>query len=183
MRAHNFQDLTGRRYHQWLVVGPYEIRIKDNGKRASYWFCKCDCGTERYVLAGHLNSGSTRNCGCELANRLRKPPGVSARNTLLLSYRHGAATRNLTWKISEDDFIRLTKGDCYYCGIEPKGEAKTQTKNGVYVYNGIDRVDNLRGYDTDNCVSCCKVCNRAKDVMTREEFLDWVRRIARRNNL
>lgn len=46
-----------------------------------------------------------------------------------------------------------------------------------FVFTGIDRVDNTRGYDPDNVVPCCRVCNRAKDVRTKDEFLSWAKRV------
>jgi len=51
------------------------------------------------------------------------------------------------------------------------------------IYNGIDRVDNAIGYLTDNCVACCKVCNRAKLQMSKNEFFDHIKKIYERNNL
>jgi hypothetical protein len=49
------------------------------------------------------------------------------------------------------------------------------------LYNGIDRIDNARGYERDNIVPCCKFCNRAKSAMPQKEFIDLVRRIAARH--
>ena len=35
----------------------------------------------------------------------------------------------------------------------------------------VDRIDNRRGYDIENCVLACAVCNNAKsDKFTYEEF-------------
>ena len=50
--------------------------------------------------------------------------------------------------------------------------------NGVFIYNGIDRLDPTRGYIAKNVVPCCKTCNVAKLRMSREEFLNWVWRVA-----
>ena len=30
----------------------------------SMWKCKCDCGNEKIVYGGHLESGHTKSCGC-----------------------------------------------------------------------------------------------------------------------
>jgi hypothetical protein len=46
-----------------------------------------------------------------------------------------------------------------------------------YAYNGIDRVDNFKGYEIDNCVPCCYICNYAKRDMSKDQFLAWVKRI------
>jgi hypothetical protein len=51
---------------------------------------------------------------------------------------------------------------------------------GYYLYNGIDRVDNTLGYSKENCVSCCKICNYMKQVLTLEEFYSHIRRIHER---
>ena len=49
--------------------------------------------------------------------------------------------------------------------------------NGPYVYNGVDRVDNERGYSLENCVPCCKFCNRMKRDLGKKEFLEHIKNI------
>lgn len=40
----------------------------------------------------------------------------------------------------------------------------------LYFYNGIDRLDNTKGYTPENSVACCKHCNSLKgDRLTPEE--------------
>ena len=65
-----FQDLTGQRYGLWTVVGPYEIR---NGH--AYWYCRCDCGTEKWVRAGSLKGGNSISCGCVKSNTVQNLTG------------------------------------------------------------------------------------------------------------
>lgn len=43
--------------------------------------------------------------------------------------------------------------------------------------NGIDRVDNNKGYTLNNCVPCCKTCNQAKHRLSQEYFIEWVEKI------
>lgn len=47
----------------------------------------------------------------------------------------------------------------------------------VLLYNGIDRVDSSLGYTVDNVVPCCKLCNQAKNNLSKQEFVDWVKRV------
>lgn len=47
----------------------------------------------------------------------------------------------------------------------------------AYINNGIDRIDNNKGYTIDNVVPCCKMCNQAKNDYTLQEFQDWVEKI------
>lgn len=42
------------------------------------------------------------------------------------------------------------------------------------LYNGIDRIDNSKGYNLDNCVTCCTQCNTAKMQETEEDFKKWI---------
>jgi 5-methylcytosine-specific restriction endonuclease McrA len=44
-------------------------------------------------------------------------------------------------------------------------------------YNGIDRVNNLGPYSLNNCVTCCKYCNRCKYDMTISEFKQYIKKI------
>jgi len=64
---------------------------------------------------------------------------------------------------------------CHYCGIEENdflsiwGEFYGGKKRGGTLE--VDRKDNARGYEMDNCVLACAVCNNAKsDKFTYEEF-------------
>lgn len=53
-------DLTGRRFGRWMVLG----YVGASPGRASYWLCRCDCGTERAVHSSRLRSGDSQACGC-----------------------------------------------------------------------------------------------------------------------
>ena len=64
--------------------------------------------------------------------------------------------------------------NCFYCGQLPSREKVTRGNNGSFVYNGIDRKDNNKGYSIDNVVSCCSICNRAKHTILFNEFIQWL---------
>ena len=38
-------------------------------------------------------------------------------------------------------------------------------------------MDNTLGYTEDNCVTCCKICNRMKDTLTVEDFKEHIKTI------
>lgn len=46
-----------------------------------------------------------------------------------------------------------------------------------YAYNGIDRMDNSKGYVDGNVLPCCSICNHAKHVMNYDDFISWINRI------
>jgi hypothetical protein len=119
-----------------------------------------------------LLKGFSRSCGC----RLFLKDGLAAMRGVMGTYKKSAETRNFVWELSEDLFHDITSRNCHYCGIEPAQIRKTGTKS-RYTYNGIDRVDSLRGYTPDNVVACCKTCNFAKHTLPKQDFMNWVNRI------
>ncbi len=54
-----FQDLTGERFSRLEVL--HKDRSTKGGTR---WFCKCDCGNIKSILAPNLKSGDIKSCGC-----------------------------------------------------------------------------------------------------------------------
>ena len=49
---------------------------------------------------------------------------------------------------------------------------------GHEAYSGIDRIDSSVGYEPNNVVSCCKICNYAKSNLTKDDFINWAIRVA-----
>ena len=82
----------------------------------------------------------------------------------------------MSWK--NELWNRLYERDrvkCHYCGIEEKdfvpiwGESYGGKKHGSTLE--VDRKDNRRGYEIENCVLAYAVCNNAKsDKFAYDEF-------------
>jgi len=87
---------------------------------------------------------------------------LGSARTLLSNYKIKAKKRGLVWDLTEEKFLELTKMDCHYCGREPSQKVWSRNPKNRYIYNGIDRVDNTKGYSSDNCVACCGDCNHIK---------------------
>lgn len=113
------------------------------------------------------------------------PSGESSFNYLFSSYKNNARARGLSFSISKKKFRELTKLPCSYCGIEPSQKCFQYNRKGKvsspYIYNGVDRTDNNRGYYPDNVTSCCGLCNNAKKSLTLEEFKAWIKRLVKYN--
>lgn len=157
-------DEAGKKYGCWTVLeqvgGP------------NHWLCRCECGTEKRIPGGNLRSGMSTNCGC-VPTGTTLPPGVAAFNRLLRGWKAGAKSRGYKWKLSKEQAEYLSKQPCHYCGKEPEQEAHNGRGHSVYLYNGLDRVDNDKGYFLGNIVPCCKTCNYAKRDMSIDKFEDW----------
>lgn len=73
-------DLTGREFGRWVVVEKIGFR-----NRRTWWFCKCQCGTQRAVRSGNLTSGKSLSCGClqrELASQKFTTHGLGGSSAL-----------------------------------------------------------------------------------------------------
>ena len=170
-------DLIGMQFSRLKVIDFYGYRAV--GKFSSaFWWCLCECGTEKKVQARFLKNGLTKSCGCiqrERASELNsKPPGVAGFNKIHRSYVYGAQNRGYSWELSEDDVKRLFESSCHYCGKAPSQESGYSS---IYLHSGIDRIDNDKGYDVANCVSCCSICNYAKRDMSHDDFIAWAERV------
>lgn len=171
-------DLTGKGFGRLIVIK----RNYPNGKKGQpMWLCSCDCGTEEIIVSGgNLRNGQTKSCGCLQKERTiesrRLPPGLASMRYLINSYKKSARIHKYEYNLTEEQFKILTRQDCYYCGAKPSGESNYRVYNGSYIYNGLDRIDNTKGYMIDNVVPCCKICNYAKKAKTLQEYKDWIKR-------
>jgi hypothetical protein len=166
--GNRFKNLSGTRVGKLLIQEPLHSR-----SGCWYWKCLCDCGNIKILSSTQLSSKHYSSCGCYRRDfRLVKD---SAQKRLFKDYKTHAVVKNIEFKLSYDEVVKLTGSSCFYCGIEPS--TIKQARGHVYLYNGIDRVDNLKGYEVDNCVPCCSTCNYAKRAMSKAQFISWIRRV------
>jgi hypothetical protein len=174
----NIKDLTGERFGKLTVICKGSKKFKNQG---IYWLCKCDCGIEKEIRGSSLIRGDYKSCGCynieSRAERNKIEYGLASKRKVYRSYKHEAEERGLLFELSFSQFIDLTSKNCHYCNSEPSNKCSQDGNNGDFIYNGIDRKDNTKGYTIENCVSCCKICNRAKADMTYEDFIKWINKV------
>jgi len=185
-------DITGQRFGRLTVIR----QQGSNARRESLWLCRCDCGTEWVAIGANIRYGMTRGCGCERLGKRRENSmvlrrdaagrlprkylgkGEAAFNFICNGLKTNARKRGLVLQLSKEQLRRLFLGRCYYCGCPPRqGDTRAaRRQNGIFLYNGIDRLDSSRGYVLDNVVTACGACNRAKLAMSVSEFRDWLTR-------
>lgn len=81
-----------------------------------------------------------------------------------------AKRSGLAFLLSLEEAIRLFSSPCNYCG---QIDIRTRD-NKLANCNGIDRVDNRKGYTPENVVSSCRICNRAKSNLPEQEYRLWI---------
>lgn len=162
-------DEIGNVYGKLMV-----IKLVDDPRQGAHWLCECECGNTRVVVGGSLRKGHPRSCGCTIGGYSAEERTARA---LFGSYKGSAKARGYKWNISMKFFLLTTKQNCFYCGSLPSNIHQRKDCNGKYMYNGMDRIDNDKGYIEDNIVPCCKICNLAKGTSTPLEFGEWINRL------
>ena len=171
---------AGNTFGQWKVIARAENK-KDGSAR---WLCVCACGTERAVSANTLREGTTLSCGCALKTLRKESRSLNTiEKTIFRGYRTGALSRGHVFELTLKEVEKLLYSDCTYCGDSPNDIKYFNTKNNGkdvthFIFtNGIDRVDNTKGYTLENCVTCCKMCNQLKSNHTLETFFEKISKI------
>lgn len=171
------RDLRGQVFERWTVLE----EAGRNKSRVILWKCLCLCGTIKILPSTQLRNKSSKSCGClqrELAgNRRRLPKGIAERNRAFGMYRRSAKEQGYVFELTLEDFTEITALNCFYCNAFPTPYSKNKDSNGEFIANGIDRVDNTKGYTKDNSVPCCFQCNSAKKALSKKEFLSWAVRL------
>ena len=174
--CHRLDDLTGKKFGRLLV----KSRGENSTDGKPRWLCLCDCGEEKVIRGQVLRNGHAVSCGCyrrearQVIPQVRLGHGEAAKHRVISDYKSNARARGLSFSLTEDELLRLFAEDCVYCGRNPSNVAKGYPGSGDFVYSGIDRRDNTRGYESGNCVASCHQCNWAKRDLSAEDFIDWV---------
>lgn len=187
------QNRVGERF------GSLVLKAKTHKSGSTAYECLCDCGNITIVLRGNLTNGRTKSCGAlecggrwgglsaagprQYVGRRGSPEqaDTALKYQVWNSYLKGAKKRELPWKLSRDYFDTLITQECHYCGSPGTLKCK-EYKNGTKYsikLNGVDRVDNGKGYTEDNCVPCCTICNHAKWKLSVEDFKKWAKDLAK----
>lgn len=156
------------------------IRFDHYDKRwRKHYLCRCDCGNEKVIHGSSIVSGNTKSCGCMHKDAYAKrklPNNGGVINHLILQYKRHARNRKIEYHLTKQEFTDIISLPCHYCGLPPSNNKKTKNCSG-FLYSGIDRVDSSKGYEKDNAVPCCAICNRAKRDMSKKDFLQWIERV------
>ena len=164
----------GKRFGRLTVITMGEVPL---GKKMRLWLCHCDCGKDIWIPLHRCTRKIIKSCGC---SRYR-PPGESGLLRIFNGYKTDARKKEKkVFQITFEDFKNITSKNCFYCGTPPSHKRVQKSRTGdsiAYYCNGIDRVDSSKGYVLENIVPCCTLCNMIKWTLTKEDFLNHLRKI------
>ena len=120
-----------------------------------------DCGKE-YNKFNTLNNQDSKRCShCNENQQNQDTKRIRERNyknetfnnkeRYYKEYINNALRREYEFTLNFDEFSAIVDKECFYCHHNIDNET-----------NGIDRVDNTKGYTKENTVPCCEMCNRMK---------------------
>lgn len=171
MKKTRVKNHSGLVIDKWTVMDEYKI-VGENAQ----WKVKCECGTERWHIIAktlhHFRKTGQSSCGC---NKI-KYDNPNARNTWSV-YKSRAKKYNRDFTLTFESFLDIICQPCIYCGSNGTNVGKKKFNEDVFLYNGIDRIDNTKGYVEGNCAPCCIVCNTMKMDLDVVDFYSHLQKI------
>ena len=142
-------DETGNRYGRLTVLG----RDNTKSKHDAHWICKCDCGNIFTTKGTRLRNGRCKSCGC-LQKELLSKRQTTHNQTNTRLYR--------IWNNLKDRCFNKNCKD--FCNYGERGISVCENwihsfesfrdwaiNNGYNDILQIDRIDNDKGYNPENC--------------------------------
>lgn len=162
-------DITAQRFGKLVA-----LEVIEKGKhRGAIWRCQCDCGKECKAYGSQLRFGTRISCGCKLTEKIKQ----TKINQLFYSYKRKSELRGHSFNIDKEYFTNLIFMNCNYYNETPSN--KLTLNNHTLKYNGIDRIDSYKGYEIDNCVPACRLCNQSKSNLTVNEWKNHILKVVK----
>jgi len=145
--SHNRVQLeAGQRYNRLVAIEFAGIK-----KRRCYWKLLCDCGTEKIILAAHVQSGVTRSCGCLQKETFADITRKHGRRTDPI-YRTWAGMIQRCENPHSNAYHRYGGAGVTVCDEWRKDFAKFHADMGPRPQGtSLDRIDGTKGYEPENC--------------------------------
>lgn len=182
MATSKYNMSIGDKYFNLTLIEKVRLPKINNKKSGWGWMVRCDCGNISGPLrAAHIYSGHSKSCGCNklFSGEKRRKHGINNTfKSVFNNYKNRAKKRNLSFLLTQEEFLNIIQKPCVYCLNEKTSYFKGKTKwEKDFLYTGIDRINSNLGYEIGNVQPCCKICNRAKSDITEDEFYLWVKKV------
>lgn len=152
---------------------------KQVGKRLFY-VVKCKkCNNVLEMRKDSITDGAKVSCVKCKGNGI-KPSMKAPINAYMYYYMQGAKSRGFLWNLTLDQFKDIISKNCFYCNSKPmpmQSLARYNKTTEKLFVNGVDRIDSNKGYELNNCVSCCSMCNKMKQDFSQSDFFNKITKI------
>lgn len=198
MKRINHEQFIGKKFGKVIVISFSHSETRDKKNREYYFYnYQCDCGSTGITGKHTLLSSKSYSCkqcrGINLGIRnkttsLKYDDPIEGKCSILYSnYKSRAKIKGWGISLTFEEFKNLVTQDCHYCGLKPTmyREDRVKWRKGMsrVYFNGIDRLDSNKGYTLENSVPCCEDCNKAKRNLSKEQFLELIKRIYKNQSL
>lgn len=142
------------------------IKIIEFDELSGLHIAQCECGILFKKKLSVLKK--LKFClACRQSKRLLDPK-ILISNRVYQTYYRSAKLRKIKFRLSKPELRALIFLPCFFCKQAPASTQKGFRDN---YYNGIDRLDSSKGYELENCVSCCWACNNMKGTLSVDDFI------------
>ena len=145
------KEIIGNKYNHLLVIERAEDYIrKCDGKHRPMYKCLCDCGKTKVILGRSIVNGTTKSCRCLIGKNLYKN-GCSNKERLYTTWNNiklrcsGMGKNNKKYYYDKNIYI------CKEWANNYMSFRNWALNNGYNDTLTIDRIDNSKGYEPDNC--------------------------------
>ena len=109
------EDLTGKTFGRWLVLGQAEDYVIKSGKHYARWLCECQCEkkTKRLVTHNQLKQNRSLSCGCLTAESIKERSKKYNTYDLTGDYGIGYTTKGEPFWFDLEDYEKI-KNHCWH---------------------------------------------------------------------
>jgi hypothetical protein len=158
-----------------VVGGPYSSNKRGSSKKWDFLCPHC----EKTFIAPTTNFKKAKSCYLCRGKLLRSYNDSTTWDYLYHVIKGRKVSKEKGFGLTKKHFYEISKMNCHYCGAKPTITSGCKDWHPKIKINGLDRIDPSLGYFDNNVVACCKDCNVAKLDKTEEEFISWLKRIAK----
>ena len=171
----NEKDIVGKSNGCLTVLSLNDIQqVNCNGHKCWEYIIEVRCEScgkifnttwKNFRARSRANCKSCKYCkGALIMDNQTKRTGFTQKERLRISaIKSGAKKRNIPYNLSDEEVVSIISQPCVYCKQK--------------YANGIDRIDSMKGYEKENVVPCCAICNRMKNNYSLDFFKAHIKKI------
>ncbi len=165
-------DLIDQRFSRWLVLKRAESDKNGN----TFWFCRCDCGTEKTVSSDSLRRRQSKSCGC-LQRELMSKKSKERRGPKSNNWKGGRTISSTGYVLVRQPNHPNADG----AGYVLEHRLAMETKLGRHLISG-EIIHHKNGIRNDNRIGNLELCVKSNHFKGQrvEDLVAWAGEVLRR---